>query len=61
MYHNFFFFFLISCPINHLMIPQIYFVTLRLGTTGLNYITVYEEVKISSTSSSYNSKMLLTY
>lgn len=35
--------------------------TPRLGTCGLNYLTVYKAVKSSSTSSSYNSKILLTY
>lgn len=45
--------------------PQIYLVTLgrgptpRLGTTRLNYITVYKVIK-TTTSISYNSKMLLT-
>ncbi len=41
-------FFLLSSPINHLTTPQIYLVTLwrgptpRLGTTGLNQLTVYK-------------------
>ena len=50
-------FFLLSSPINHLTTPQIYLLTLwrgptpRLGTTGLNWLTVYKVVeKTSSTS-----------
>lgn len=31
----------------------------RLGTTGLKYLTVYKVVKTNSTSSRYNSKLLL--
>ena len=60
-------FVLLSSPINHLRTPQIDLVTLwrgptpRLGTTGLNYLTVYKVVQTSSASSSYNSNMLLTH
>ncbi len=51
----------------HLMTPQIYLVILwrgptpRLGTTGLNWLTVYKGLQTSSTCSSSNSNMLLSH
>ncbi len=59
-------FLLFFYAITRLMTPQIYFLTLSrgptpsLGTTGLNCLTICKVVKTSSTSSSYNSKLLLT-
>ncbi len=35
--------------------------TPRLGTTGLNYVTVYKVVQTSSISSRYNSNMFVTW
>ncbi len=53
--------FLLFYPINHLMTPQIYLTSLwrglspKLGTTELNYLTVYSRSPLTSN----NSKMFI--
>ena len=57
---GFFFFPSFSYPINHPITPRIYLMTLwrgltaKFGTTGLNYLTLYNIVKTSFNPTCYN-------